>query len=141
MLNLEFNAPDDVLDWARRVLAANPGRRTIVVTHSFLDITGQRPTARQRPGGNSPSEIWSELVAPSCSVFLVASGHFSETDIGEARRTDPNNCGQPVHQVLTDFQDRPNGGDGWLRYYTFSPASNEIRATTYSPFLNRTENS
>ena len=139
VLNIEFDAPDDVLDWARRVLAANPARRAILVTHSFLNYDGQRPTERQRPGGNSPQEIWSELVAPSCGIFLVASGHFSEPDIGEARRTDPNNCGQPVHQVLTDFQDRPNGGDGWLRYYTFSPARNEIRATTYSPFLNRTE--
>ena len=140
VLNLEFDAPDDVLDWARRVLAANPARRAILVTHSFLNITASGPPTGSGPAATRPARSGPSWSRRAAAIFLVASGHFSETDIGEARRTDPNNCGQPVHQVLTDFQDRPNGGDGWLRYYTFSPARNEIRATTYSPFLNRTEN-
>jgi VCBS repeat-containing protein len=41
-----------------------------------------------------------------------------------------------VHQVLTDYQSRANGGDGWLRYYTFKPAENKIYAYTYSPTRN-----
>ena len=35
-------------------------------------------------------------------------------DLSEANRSDLNSCGQPVQQLLTDYQDRPNGGDGWL---------------------------
>ena len=35
--------------------------------------------------------------------------------------------------MLTDYQSRANGGDGWLRYYTFKPSENKIYAYTYSP--------
>ena len=139
VLNIEFNAPDPVVDWAKRVLAAHPTRRAIMVTHSFLDLPGTRPVTGQRAGGNSPEQLWAELVRPSCSIFLVVNGHFNSGDRGEARRTDPNACGRPVHQVLTDYQARANGGDGWLRYYTFDPAADEIRATTYSTYLDRFE--
>lgn len=140
LLSLEMNAPDYALDWGRRVLAAYPDRRAIVATHSYVDTAGGLTTQVARAdGGNSGRAIWEELVRPSCSVFLVVSGHFSEGDLGEARRTDTNACGDPVHAVLTDYQDRANGGDGWLRYYTFDPAADEIRATTYSPTLDRYE--
>ncbi|AEE45199.1 PKD domain-containing protein [Cellulomonas fimi] len=140
LLSLEMNAPDYALDWGRRVLAAYPERRAIVATHSYVDTAGGLTTQVARAdGGNSGRAIWEELVRPSCSVFLVVSGHFSEGDLGEARRTDTNACGDPVHAVLTDYQDRARGGDGWLRYYTFDPAADEIRATTYSPTLDRYE--
>ena len=62
---------------------------------------------------------------------MVINGHYP----GEGRRTDLNNCGQPVHQVLMDYQSRANGGDGWLRYFTFKPSENKIYAYTYSPTL------
>ena len=55
---------------------------------------------------------------------MVVNGHYP----GEGRRTDLNDCGQPVHQVLMDYQSRINGGDGWLRYFTFKPSENKIYA-------------
>ena len=139
LVNIEFDAPDNVLDWAKRVLAAYPQRRAILATHSFLDYTNVRPPVLQRPGGNNPAEIWSELVAPSCSIFMVVNGHFHTATKDEANRIDLNSCGRPVHQMLSDYQERVNGGDGWLRYYTFKPASDRIEAVTYSPKLNAFE--
>ena len=65
----------------------------------------------------------------------MLSGHEHNGNAGEARRTDNNSCGQPVQQIMTDYQDRANGGDGWLRYYTFNPAAGTMTATTYSPKL------
>ena len=137
VLSLELNAPDVTLDWAKRVLAAYPTRRAIVATHSFVNVNGDitQQIVRTDGGGNSGLDIWQKLIAPSCSIFLVVNGHFTDGERGEAKRTDSNACGRPVHSILTDYQGRPNGGDGWLRYYTFVPASNEIRAATYSPFL------
>ncbi|MFI7587166.1 PKD domain-containing protein [Spongisporangium articulatum] len=143
LLNLEFNAPDYVVDWAKKVLAAYPDRRAIVTTHSYLDYLGNISTQmdRQDGVGNSPQQLWQKLISPSCSIFMVASGHFSiaEGDKAEFNRTDTNSCGQPVLSVLTDYQDRANGGNGWLRYYTFKPSTNAIQATTYSPYLNQYE--
>lgn len=140
ILSLEFNAPDPVLDWARRVLAAYPDRRAIVATHSYVETAGGLTAQVGRAdGGNSGQAIWEELVRPSCSVFLVVNGHFSDEVTAEARRTDTNACGQPVQAMLSDYQDRPRGGDGWLRYLTFDPGADEIRAFTYSPFLGQFE--
>ena len=142
LLNLELNPPDDVLAWAQRVLTAHPNRRAIVATHAYVNVSGAFSLQVQRTDvpGNSGAAIWQKLVQPHCNVFLVVNGHFTDLLDGEANRTDLNACGRPVHAALSDYQGRPNGGDGWLRYYTFTPAANEIRATTYSPTRNAYEN-
>lgn len=141
VLSLEYGAPDDVLAWARQVLADHPDRRVILATHAFLHLGGARSTyiTRKDPGANTPAQIWEELVRSSCSIFLVVNGHESSGDRGESRRSDLNDCGRPVQQVLTDYQGRANGGDGWLRYYTFDPANDVVTARTYSPTLGRFE--
>lgn len=139
VLNLEWEAPGYALDWADRVLAAHPDRTVIMATHSFLTVNGLRMTSPQRPGGTSTAALWEEFVSTHCQIQLVVAGHSNVGDLGEANRTDLNSCGQPVQQILTDYQSRPNGGNGWLRYYTFDPAANTMRATTYSPTLDQFE--
>ncbi|TDN90835.1 PKD domain-containing protein [Microbacterium sp. BK668] len=139
VLNLEWEAPGYALDWADRVLRAHPDRTVVMVTHSFLTVSGSRWTGTQRPGGTSQAALWSDFVATHCQIRIVIAGHEHNGDEGEANRTDPNTCGQPVHQLMTDYQDRANGGDGWLRYYTFDPGANTMTATTYSPKLDRYE--
>ena len=87
------------------------------------DVLAATGVASKRPAN-------SRLVSLAlCNVFMVVNGHYP----GEGRRTDLNNCGQPVHQVLMDYQSRTNGGDGWLRYFAFKPSENKIYAYTYSP--------
>lgn len=139
VLNLEWEAPQYALDWADRVLKAYPDRTAIMTTHSFVSISGALRTTAQRPGGTPPAAMWSSFVSTHCQIRLVLSGHEHSGDLGEARRTDTNTCGQPVQLILSDYQDRANGGDGWLRYYTFDPAAGTIAASTYSPKLNQFE--
>ena len=117
---------------ADKIIKRYPNRRVILSTHAFLNTSSARPTSTQfgRTDGTMSAEaVWQQLIRPNCNVFMVINGHYP----GEGRRTDLNNCGQPVHQVLTDYQSRANGGDGWLRYYTFKPSENKIYAYTYSP--------
>ena len=120
--------------WARKIINRYPNRRVILSTHAFLNTSSARPTGLNfgRTGGTSAENVWQQLIRPNCNVFMVINGHFP----GEGRRTDLNVCGQPVHQVLTDYQSLNNGGDGWLRYYTFKPSENKIYAYTYSPTRN-----
>lgn len=142
LLSLEYDPTDAVLAWARGVMAAHPQHRVILSTHSFIHTAGGRSTTTTRsdPDVNTPQQVWEELVQPSCQVFLVVNGHWHDgPDRVEARRADANACGTPVHQVLSDYQDRPNGGDGWLRTYTFDPAADTVTAATYSPTLGRHE--
>ena len=130
ILHLEYDIPAYVIEWANRILDQYPDRRAIISTHAFLNTSNNRPTSPiYRPDGTGAADVWTQLVKPNCNVFLVVNGHYP----GEGRRTDLNDCGDPVHQVLTDYQSRANGGDGWLRYYTFKPTENKIYAYTYSP--------
>ena len=113
ILHLELDVPDYSLNWAERDPAAvlRTAWRSSRPTCSWTRPT---PAGRRRSSctnGNSAEAIWQRLIKPNCNVFMVLNGHYP----GEGRRTDLNDCGKPVHQLLADYQDRTNGGDGWLR--------------------------
>jgi len=99
--------------------------------------------ARVDPGfHNSAEQLWEKLISRRDQIFLVLSGHHH----GQAFRVDDNREGNPVYQVLADYQDRgqavidagrarPTGlGDGWFRLMQFdfsaTPATLSVR--TYS---------
>ena len=123
ILHLQYGPSSAVLAWADGVVDAHPGYRVIVSTHDYLNVDGTRDA-----NGNA---IWNGLVDDNCSVFLVLAGH----NHGAARRTDANSCGDTVHQVLQDYQSLSSGGSGFLRYFEFQPATDEIDVYTYSPTL------
>lgn len=134
LLNLEYESPDYALAWAQKVIDAYPDRRVIMATHGFIETRGWRTNEIRRsdPGVRSSNAVWNEFVYKNCAIHFVLNGHYHDGDLGEARRTDPNACGEPVHQLLSDYQERVNGGDGWLRYYTFHPDLDKVDAYTYS---------
>ncbi len=133
IIHLEHDMPAYAVNWAQTIIDAFPSRKVIISTHAFVNQNSIRPTSPyNRPDGMSAEAVWQQLVSPNCQIFMVINGHYH----GEGRRTDNNSCGQPVFQLNSDYQDDPNGGDGWLRYYTFKPAENKIYAFTYSPTRN-----
>jgi hypothetical protein len=136
ILHLEADAPDEVLSWAGEVLGTYFDRRAIVSTHIYLDPeTGQRAVPPESPffrtNGNSGEDIWNKLVKKHCNIFMVLSGHLS----GESLQSTTNDCGNTVFEIVQNYQDLANGGNGWLRYYTLRPSENRIYAFTYSPTL------
>jgi 3',5'-cyclic AMP phosphodiesterase CpdA len=139
ILNLRFCPPPDVIAWANRVLDQYPGRHAIVVTHAYLGVFGQRNITRPAFGCSDETDntqyLFDELIYPHASVFLVLSGHDYDTQDadGEAYRVDLNAAGRPVHQLLADFQRRPQGGEGWLRIIGFNREIRQVIVRTYSP--------
>lgn len=121
----EFYAP--VIEWADTVLKAHPHRRAIVTTHWMVGTGNPAPFSPQ-------GRALYERLKHNPNLFLLLGGHIH----GEGRRTDVFE-GRTVHSVLQDYQSRPNGGDGWLRTFTFSPARNTITAHTWSPSFERYE--
>lgn len=63
------------------------------------------------------------------NVALAIGGHSA----GEQRVIVNANGLTRYHSLSANFEDRPNGGDGWLRLLTFSPLEGRIRVQTYSP--------
>jgi hypothetical protein len=153
-IGLEMAPADDVLKWAEAQIKAHPGLPTIVSIHDHLNPGGERKPLPAvdfkavHPGHNNPEDLWTKLLSRHDQIFLVLSGHQH----GQAHRTDRNNAGHVVHQVLADYQDRnqtlvqvtPLGskpvsggiGDGWLRLMKFHLAGDkpQIRVSTYSTF-------
>ena len=125
IIHLEIDMPTYAVQWADEIIDRYPDRQVILSTHAFVNTSNARPSSRvtTRADGLSAAQVWTQLVAPNCNVFMVVNGHYP----GEGRLTSTNSCGQPVHQVLTDYQSRANGGDGWLRYYTFRPCHEHDR--------------
>ena len=146
---LEMSPADDVLRWVEEVLAQYPGLPTIVTTHDYLNVAGERRArplidlARIDPEyHNNAEQLWRKLIRQHDQIFLVLCGH----NHGQSFRIDDNRHGNPVHQILADYQGRGQVavqagrkrrvgiGDGWLRLMTFdfatSPATITVR--TYS---------
>jgi hypothetical protein len=138
-LLLEFRPRSTSLDWAEQQLTANAGKRAIIVTHSFLIGNGTREDICDSqdmplPANANGEAMWARLRRHP-NVSMVLSGHF--TGIKASHRSDLGDSGNLVHQIFTNYQDVANGGDGWMRLLTFSPATNSIIVRTYSPFLDQ----
>ncbi len=135
-IHLDLDAPDAALTWAQTVLVDHPNLPTIVSTHSYLDeFSGRTAEPYLRTYGNSGEEIWQKLIASNDQIFMTLNGHRHV----ERHETVYNNFGHEVHQIIADYQDRPNGGDGWLQMYIFSSEDNEIQVKTYSTWLDQYE--
>ena len=132
-LELTVAAPMDEIEWAKKVIAEHPRLPVILTTHQMLDPQGQIPKTKAAggTGRQPPTKVWKQLVEPSSQIFLVICGHYH----GESYITKQTKAAQPVHVVLQDYQDEKNGGNGWLRIFTFRPDANKIDVQTYSPSL------
>jgi hypothetical protein len=126
---LEYDPAADatVLAWADELLKTHVNRRAIVISHYITEA------GNPAPFGIQGKAIYDALKG-NANLFLMLAGHRPE----EGRRTDVFN-GNTVHTLMSDYQGRANGGDGWLRILEFSPANNQIRVRTYSPTLNQFE--
>lgn len=139
-LNLEVDPTDDDIDWANKILNENQDKQVILTTHAYQydNLMERSQNQHFRLEGNSGEDIWNKIIDKNCNIFLVLSGHFHNGD-GENRIESKNQCGKTVHQIVQNYQGRPNGGDGLLRIYTFSPIKKQIDVKTYSPFSNKYE--
>lgn len=160
-LALEMEPPQAVLDWAQAVIDAHPGMPVILTTHEWL-APATKPNADRRLDGYQayfagsahlpPDVVWDRFVRRNPAIFLILCGHdWTPTrdgiSQGENLRIDRNDAGQPVYQVLTDYQGytvgpdgqpgSANGGAGWLRFIEFDTEARTLHFYTYSPLLDR----
>ncbi len=157
-LSLEWETPGDPADpgtplgWAQQVLDQHPDRPTILTTHSYL---GDDPRERKRDleeyegWGTTGQEMWERLVNPNPQIFMVLNGHnhdLSGGDQGEHHQVSTNVAGEPVYEMLADYQDYPNGGNGWFRRIRFEPgggtdAPDRIQVRTYTAYYDEYQTS
>lgn len=147
ILALEFGPRDDVIRWAGEVVARYPDRSAILLTHAYLFSDGTRFQGTRQPhgpavfglskssgGANDGEALWRKLVSKHASFALVISGHVGITAHLESK----GEHGNTVHQLVVDYQNVENGGNGWLRLLQFQPDGKTVTVRDYSPLLDET---
>ena len=142
IFHLEADIPDEAIAWVEGVLERHPGTPAIVSTHIYMsDETKSRSQEEyyRKDVGNSGEAVWNKLIRENSQIFMVLCGHWTNAG-GEWHQVSANNAGQPVFEILADYQSRENGGNGWLRLITFVPKENQIQFRTYSPLAGSIRN-
>lgn len=122
-LEYDVNADADVLSWADSLLKAYPKHRAIIASHFLIEPNGA--------WGNQ-GMITYHTLKNNTNLFLMLCAH--RVPNGETMRADKFK-GNTVYTLLSDFQDRANGGSGWMRSIEFVPRENKIYVKTFSPVL------
>ncbi|MBI4625962.1 MAG: metallophosphoesterase [Verrucomicrobia bacterium] len=138
-LNLECNAPDDVLAWAGGVLTKHADRRALLTTHMDLgpldkpkDNDGfvNDPKGRMRwvkihgARGNSPVQMWEKLYRHHANLAFIFSGDQSRTTALTLAAN--GSVGNLVRSLLSDYT-----STGPLRVYRFLPSQDKVQVITY----------
>lgn len=143
---LEWAPGDATVQWANEVMEQNPGRLGILVTHAYLDHDDRRfdhndvtqlysPHDYKTPGEkNDGEELWQKLVRKHDFV-LTLNGHV--LDDGTGYLASVNDQGRTVHQLMSNFQFRELGGEGYMRLLEFRPDGRTVQVKTYSPLYDR----
>lgn len=130
-LNLALQyAPDSYdLAWAQDIINKNPGLPTIVTTHALLEIGGYDNNDGDR------RNVYDTFLKNNPQVVMTMNGHRN----GEYRQTETNIAGQPLHQMLVDFQNLPFDpyfqGGGYLRTMSVDTVAGRVDVKTYSPII------
>lgn len=133
----------NVKNWANGIIAANSGRKVIIVSHSILnphttsdgthnakhrDLVGQGPDNLPGTFTTQGQYIYDNIAKPNQNVFMMLSGHVT----GEGYRVETQN-GHTVKVFLSDYQGRPNGGNGYMRIMKFNKTLNTIDVRSIQP--------
>src|SRR5207245_6703445 len=81
---------------------------------------------------------WYKLGRQYKNIHLVLSGHEVRGAGQDAagHRMDVGVNGNLVNQILSNYQNMTNGGNGYLRIMKFHPTTDTIDVLTYSPYIN-----
>ncbi len=149
ILGLEFAPRDKTLRWADKIISAHPHRKTIVITHAYLyhDSTRydhQKYADKQSYNPyiygisddvNDGEQMWQKLISKHENSLMVISGHVLGDGLGflisEAKP------GNEVYQMLVNFQNKPLGGESWLRLMEFLPDGKTIQVKNYCPLYDK----
>lgn len=151
VLSLEFGPRRDVVRWANEVVAAHRDRAAILITHAYMYFDDTRYdwgkygigqtwnphsykiAAATGDDVSDGEELWQNLIRRHPNFIMTLNGHVLEDGLG--RLTTPAEDGHLVHQMLVNFQMRPNGGDSWMRLIEVK-ADGKASVCDYSPSRN-----
>jgi hypothetical protein len=129
LMSMGCNVDDDAIDWMNGMLKTYSDRPAILCAHGYIDVNGDLTS--------DGTDLYEKVVATNNNVKLVLCGHrhgvgrfTAEFDDNGDGRTD-----RTVYEILSNYQDEPQAGSGYLNILTFDTQKREIGFTSYSPYL------
>lgn len=133
----------NVTSWANTVIQANADRKVIIVSHSVLnphktgvaahddqhrDLVGVGPDNLPGTFTKQGQKVYDLIAKPNQNVFMMLGGHVT----GEGYRVENQN-GHVVKAFVSDYQNRPKGGNGYMRILKFNKTAGTIDIRTIQP--------
>lgn len=128
VLSLSWRISDDGIAWARKVIQANPTLPVILVNHQLLNIASDATSPLETAYGQM---LWERLIRSNDQIFMTLNGHHH----GAAHLTKTNDFGNPVEEMVVDYQMAYQGGNGQMRLYEFDLTHNTIQVFSFSPWV------
>ena len=140
VIGLQYGAPDEVLDWANRVVLENHDRRVIVITHSLFDMEGNwalpdtaAQTTTSRKYLNNGIDIWNKFISLHENIIFASAGHITANIYHPKEYVGAN--GNIVNTLLIDPQgvDMSTGYDtGFVAMFYLSEDGSEVQVECVS---------
>jgi len=139
VLGLEFGPTDETLAWADAVVRRHEKHKVIVITHAYLNEDEKRLAPghqwnpkKYNPAWNDGEDMWQKFVRRHGNIAMVLSGHVKGD--GAGLLISKGDAGNPVIQMVANYQHFKEGGQGHLRILRFRPREQKLDVFTYSPW-------
>lgn len=150
---LEWGPRDEVVEWANQVAKDHADHQLILVTHAYMyyddtiydwKLKGTKQNWNPHAYGiekttgtsvNDGQQLWDKLVSKYPNFRMTFNGHVLQD--GAGFRSTLGEHGNPVHQMLANYQMNKEGGQGDMRLLEFLADGKTVEVRTYSPVLDR----
>lgn len=140
-IGLSWHPTEEDIERAEKALEEHPDKLATVTLHAYLT---DKPWKKGRLA--SREYVFEDLISPNNQVFMVFCGHtfknFNPGNFGgEYHQISRNRSGQPVYEILSNYQGLEHGGNGLMRLVEIGIGGDEtdspdyISAETFSPAL------
>ncbi|MEH3124102.1 MAG: metallophosphoesterase [Sphingomonas phyllosphaerae] len=128
VLSLSWRISDAGIAWARDVIRRNPTLPVILSNHQLLNIDADAVSPLETEYGKM---LWEKLIRDNDQIFMTLNGHHH----GAAHLTKTNDFGNPVEEMVVDYQMAYQGGNALMRLYEFDFTNNKIDVMSFSPWV------
>jgi hypothetical protein len=128
VLSLSWRISDGAVAWARDVIDRNPTLPVILSNHQLLNIDSDGLSPLETDYGKM---LWDKLIRDKDQIFMTLNGHYH----GATYLSKTNDFGNPVHQMVVDYQMDYQGGNAMMRLYEVDFTNNKIDVMSFSPWV------
>lgn len=127
VMNLEFCPRASVYPWANSVIQAHPHHNVIIVTHYFLDGSGNIAGDNAGYGDTSPQTMYDTIIKNNANVKFTFSGHLPNWSY---RTSTSTITGHKIYHIMDcwhDYNSNPT------RVCTFDIPAGTVTSNVYDP--------